>query len=180
MAIKSVVIPVRCFLILALFLTGCHMRKKTAALKIDKRDAILELKSKYAEILQTDKERIANTSLYFFIDEWKGTPYKFAGKSKQGIDCSGFISVLYKQIYFLELSGSSESIFHQCKALNKEELKEGDLVFFKIDSSKISHIGLYLQNNKFVHASTKAGVIINDMDEDYYKKRYFKSGRLRN
>jgi lipoprotein Spr len=59
-------------------------------------------------------------------------------------------------------------------------MEEGDLVFFKIEGNQVSHIGVYLQNNKFVHATTKKGVIINDLDELYYKKYYFKSGRINN
>ena len=71
--------------------------------------------------------------------------------------------------------GSSASIYHQCSAISKDKLKEGDLVFFKIDSKEISHVGIYLQNNKFIHATTKAGVMIDDLNEEYYRK-YFKGG----
>ena len=65
------------------------------------------------------------------------------------------------------------------KTVSKSNLEEGDLLFFKIDGDKISHIGVYLQNNKFVHATTKKGVMIDDLDEAYYKKYYYKAGRLK-
>ncbi|MGZ6519803.1 MAG: C40 family peptidase, partial [Bacteroidia bacterium] len=71
------------------------------------------------------------------------------------------------------------SIFTQCKVVSKNNLEEGDLVFFKIDGDNISHIGVYLQNNKFVHATTKKGVMVDDLDEDYYKKYYYKGGRIK-
>ena len=130
---------------------------------------------KYAHLLAVGKEDIANKKLYSFIDDWYGVPYKYAGRSKKGVDCSGFTSILFKEVFAKDLSGSSSTLYNQCEKISKRELKEGDLVFFKIDSKDISHIGIYLQNNKFVHATTKAGVMIDDLDEDYYRK-YFEGG----
>ncbi len=130
---------------------------------------------KYAQLLRVNKEDIANKKLYSFIDDWYGVPYKYAGKTKRGIDCSGFTSVLFKEVFARDLSGPSSALYEQCEKIPRSELKEGDLVFFKIDSKEISHIGIYLQNNKFVHATTKAGVMIDDLDEDYYRK-YFEGG----
>ena len=100
-------------------------------------------------------------------------------KNKNGIDCSNFTSTLYSNVYSKPLTGSSSSIFNQCKVISKNNLEEGDLVFFKIDGDNISHIGVYLQNNKFVHATTKKGVMIDDLDEEYYKKYYYKGGRIK-
>ena len=133
-----------------------------------------KVKEKYATLLNVDESKIDNVKLYSFIDEWYGVPYKYGGKNKSGIDCSNFTSTLYSNIYSKSLNGSSSSIFEQCKTISKNNLEEGDLVFFKIDGDKISHIGVYLQNNKFVHATTKKGVMINDLDQDYYKKYFYK------
>lgn len=138
-----------------------------------------KVKAKYAAILKVDESKIENVKLYSFIDEWYGVPYKYGGKSKSGIDCSNFTSTLYSNIYGKALSGSSASIYEQCKVISKNNLEEGDLVFFKIEGDKISHIGVYLQNNKFVHATTKKGVMIDDLDEAYYKKYFYKAGRLK-
>lgn len=149
---------------------GCETTHRTTGPDIS-------IERKYSKILETNKENIINLKLYTFIDEWYGTPYKYGGKSKKGADCSGFTSVLYKEVYGKEVSGSSASIFTQCKPLSKKELQEGDLVFFRIDSKTISHVGVYLQNNKFVHATTKAGVMINDLNEEYYKKYFGGAGR---
>lgn len=137
-----------------------------------------KVQQKYAEVLNVDENKIDNIKLYIFIDEWYGVPYKYGGKNKNGIDCSNFTSTLYSNVYSKSVTGSSSSIFNQCKVISKSNLKEGDLVFFKIDGDKISHIGVYLQNNKFVHATTKKGVMIDDLDEPYYKKYYYKSGRI--
>ncbi len=138
-----------------------------------------KVKEKYATLLNVDESKIDNVKLYSFIDEWYGVPYKYGGKNKSGIDCSNFTATLYSKIYSKALSGSSSSIFEQCKTISKNNLEEGDLVFFKIDGDKISHIGVYLQNNKFVHATTKKGVMINDLDQDYYKKYFYKAGRIK-
>ena len=135
------------------------------------------IERKYSKILQISKEDIINIKLYAFIDEWYGTPYKYGGKNKKGLDCSGFTSLLCKEVFGKEVSGSSASIFNHCRPVSKKELQEGDLVFFKIDSKVVSHVGVYLQNNKFVHATTKAGVMINDLNEEYYKKYFEGAGR---
>ena len=138
-----------------------------------------KIQSKYAIILKTDESKIENIKLYSFIDEWYGVPYKYGGKNKNGIDCSNFTSVLFSNVYSKEIIGPSASIFNMCKVISKSNLEEGDLVFFKIEGDNISHIGIYLQNNKFVHATTKKGVMIDDLDEAYYKKYFYKAGRIK-
>lgn len=138
-----------------------------------------QVKKKYAALLAVDENKIENVALYSLIDSWYETPYKYGGCSKDGVDCSNFASVIYREIYKKQLTGSSASIFNQCNPIQKDELQEGDLLFFKIESNTISHIGVYLQNNKFVHATTKKGVMINDLDETYYKKYFFKAGRMK-
>jgi lipoprotein Spr len=123
-------------------------------------------------------EDIKNVKLYKFIDDWFGAPYQYGGKSKTGVDCSGFVSQLYANVYGQTLSGSSASIHKASDKVSKKNLQEGDLVFFKISSDQVSHIGVYLQNNRFVHASTKRGVVINSLQEEYYTKYYFSGGRI--
>ena len=147
--------------------------KKISASKSKKTQA------KYAQLLGVDNKKIDNIKLYTFIDDWYGTPYKYGGQNKNGIDCSNFSSTLYNQVYNKSITGSSSSIFKQCKVVSISNLDEGDLVFFKIDNDNISHIGVYLQNNKFVHATTKKGVMIDDLNEPYYKKYFYKAGRVK-
>ena len=168
------------FFACALFLLySCGTTKPTVGSKeITGKPKPKNITATYAAMLGVDKNKIDNVALYSFIDEWYSTPYQYGGKSKKGIDCSGFIILLYQQVYKKNLSGTSESIYQQCNTVSKSKLKEGDLVFFKIDSKKVTHIGIYLQNNKFVHASTKKGVMISDLKEAYFKKYYYRSGRL--
>ena len=164
-------------LIVFIFFGGCKSHEH--AVNSGNTSADISLKKKYAALLGVNENEISNLALYRFIDDWYSTPYKSAGKTKAGVDCSGFVSVLYSQIYKKTISGSSASIFESCTVVSEKNLEEGDLVFFKINSDKISHIGVYLKNRHFVHASTHKGVIINSLDEAYYKKYFFKGGRLK-
>lgn len=135
------------------------------------------IKVKYATQLNVAPREIENEKLYSFIDEWYATPYKYAGSDKSGIDCSGFTSKLYETVYLKKISRASRDLYATSVEVKKENLKEGDFVFFKIESKNVSHVGVYLMNNKFVHASTKKGVIISDLNETYYQKYFFIGGR---
>jgi len=123
-------------------------------------------------------DSVLTPELYYISFEWIGTKYKYAGESKKGVDCSGFVAEIYKNVYGIQLAGGSKDIYTQVKPLEKDELKEGDLVFFKIKRDKISHVGIYLSNNKFVHASVHSGVVVSDLDEPYYKEYFFEGGRI--
>ncbi|MFN4234921.1 MAG: C40 family peptidase [Bacteroidia bacterium] len=118
--------------------------------------------------------------LYEEIKKWNKTRYKYAGNSSRGIDCSGLVKKICAATYNLKLEGGSKDIFQVVDSIGKTDLMEGDLVFFKIRGNRISHVGLYLKDGYFVHASTKLGVIISHLDEPYYKKYYYASGRIRN
>lgn len=162
-------------LVLLVFL-GCNGNKHASS---GLSEADKALTSKYAGLLGVSSSEITDLKLYRFIDEWYGTPYKSGGKTKSGIDCSGFASVLYTQVYQKTISGPCTAIWNQCSSVSEKDLQEGDLVFFKINSDKVSHIGVYLKNRRFVHASTHKGVIINSLDEEYYKKYFYKGGRTK-
>ena len=169
------------FMLTAWVFSSCATSKKLGANENNEISSVESsaLKKKYSTILNVSDEEIKSVQLYSLIDEWYGTKYKYGGCDKNGIDCSNFVGVLYNQVYRQPLVGSSASILDQCKLISKSDLKEGDLVFFKIDNKKISHIGMYLQNNKFVHATTKKGVMIDDLSEPYYTKHFYKAGRLK-
>jgi lipoprotein Spr len=155
-----------------LFVLGCATPHRTT------HSSYRSIEEKYSHLLGVDEENISNTKLYSFIDDWYGVPYKYAGNTKKGVDCSGFTIILYKEVFGKVISGTSASLYNQSKKLSKEDLHEGDLVFFKIDSKEVSHIGIYLQNNKFVHATTKAGVMIDDLNEEYYRKYFTGGGKI--
>ncbi|MBT6438515.1 MAG: C40 family peptidase, partial [Flavobacteriales bacterium] len=109
--------------------------------------------------------------------QWTETPYLYAGKSLEGIDCSSFVKELYQEVFNMSLKGTSSTLPNECDMVEKTQLEVGDLIFFKIYNDKISHVGVYLGDNKFVHASTKLGVTISCLSETYYTNKYFSAGR---
>lgn len=115
--------------------------------------------------------------LFFEVFDWLKTPYA-VGRTKNGIDCSDFASVLYENVFRLPFRGDCRAIYKLCETFGKDRLREGDFVFFSI-TSPLSHVGVYLGNNKFAHATVKAGVIVSDLDEAYYKKYFYCGGRLK-
>ncbi len=139
----------------------------------------LQLSYNFSKLLNYEVDSLPYPLLYQTIYEWLGTPYKYSGDCKDGVDCSGFVCMLYKKVFNIQLTSSSGEIFKGVEPLKKKSLHEGDLVFFNIKKRRVSHVGIYVGNNKFAHASTQNGVIISDLDEPYYKKYFFKGGRVK-
>jgi lipoprotein Spr len=124
-----------------------------------------------------------NLELYDIASGWLGASYKIGGNSKKGVDCSGFVNAIYKDVYKKTLNRSTANIFEKDIAKSeRSKLSEGDLVFFRTDNGnkKIpNHVGIYLKNNKFIHASTSKGVIVSSLDESYYKKAWVSGGKVK-
>ena len=135
-------------------------------------------KDYFSQIMGVAVSATSNVKLYQFVYDWLGTPYRLGGKSEKGIDCSGFAYQLYDKVFNTVIGNNSRNIFSMVNPINKEELKEGDLVFFKINSRAISHVGVYLGDNKFAHASSSRGVMISNLNAPYWKRYYYKGGRL--
>lgn len=120
-----------------------------------------------------------NMPLYAFIDDWYGVPYRYGGTTRKGIDCSAFTRQLYNDVYNKELLRTSSEQFNASNFIgNQSQLKEGDLVFFKIRSKNISHVGVYLSDGKFVHASRSKGIVISSLDDAYWSRYYVGGGRV--
>lgn len=132
---------------------------------------------RYAILLDIEVEQLSNKKLVEYIHQWWAVPYRIGGSTMNGIDCSNFVRGLTNYTYGLELPRTSREQAAYCKEIQREELKEGDLVFFNTGRG-ISHVGMYMANNKFVHASTSMGVVISSLDEPYWNRRYVKSGRM--
>lgn len=112
--------------------------------------------------------------------KWLGTKYKYGGHSKNGTDCSGFVMEVYKATYDFKLPRTSRDQHEFCKKIKKSQLKVGDLVFFATGKSKgrVSHVGIYIGNGEFIHASSSKGVVISKLDQNYYVRTYHSSGRV--
>ena len=137
------------------------------------------IKERYSSLLNVKEKDIDNERLYRFIDSWIGVPYKNGGMDKKGVDCSGFTIILAKDIYNKQLPRNARSMAEDVKRKFEKDLKEGDLVFFDFDGQKFNHVGIYLQNNKFVHASTSKGVIISDLKDPWYYKYFSRAGSVK-
>jgi len=118
-----------------------------------------------------------NNKLYSFYDEWRGVKYRYGGNSKRGIDCSALIQKAYKKSYNIALPRTTTQQAKVGKTIKKYQLKTGDLVFFKT-GKKSKHVGIYMENGKFLHASTKKGVTISRLDNIYFSRHYWKSVRV--
>lgn len=120
-----------------------------------------------------------NHSLYLEADKWLGTPYLANGLSKNGVDCSGFTFLLYQKVFRIKLPRSTKELEQKCRKITQSHLKEGDLVFFTSEQStqRVAHVGIYLKDKKFIHASTSKGVIVSCLDEEYYSKHWYSGGR---
>lgn len=122
-------------------------------------------------------------NLYNIAAGWLGTPYKYGGNTKKGTDCSGLTNPIYNEAYGIKLSRSSADILtNNCTRIQKSQLSEGDLVFFRTDGRKSSipnHVGIYLKDGMFIHSSTSKGVIISSIKADYYVKNWITGGRVR-
>ena len=156
--------------------TNNAAKANEAAISRNKTDSSIEAVKQ--KLCISDKE-IANSKLYAFICEWYGVPYKYGGCQKTGIDCSCFTTVLVGSVYGKKLERTADGIYNGCYKILPNEMKEGDLVFFKINGNKVSHVGVYLKDKLFVHASTIKGVIINSMNEAYYKTYFHSGGHLK-
>jgi len=136
------------------------------------------LQFKYSILLNVPVEDILDNKTLPFIEEWYGTKYCYGGNDKSGIDCSAFVKSFVNHLYEIDLPRTSVDQYINSKRVKKENLQQGDLVFFRTTKKSISHVGVYLLNNKFVHASASFGVIISDLGEPYYSQRYAGGGRI--
>ncbi|MDR1102873.1 MAG: C40 family peptidase [Tannerella sp.] len=121
-----------------------------------------------------------NLELYDMVARWMGTPYRAGQSSRRGTDCSGFVCAVYENIYGKKLARSSAAMLRlNCRPVrNRANLREGNLVFFHTskNSKHPSHVGIYLKNRQFVHASSSRGVTLSSLDESYYRNRWISGG----
>jgi probable lipoprotein NlpC len=170
--LRGIILP-----LIIVFLVACHS-KKDAVTTNTTLEAPKSTVSKYAAIMGVETSELKNKKLVHFIDAWYGVPYKWGGGDKGGVDCSHLVCRAYKDVYDKKISGTAIDLEKMSDHVKESKLKEGDLVFFKIESEKISHVGIYITNNYFMHASVKKGVMLNSLEDKYYKKYFYTGGRM--
>lgn len=117
-------------------------------------------------------------TLYAQYDEWRAVKYKIGGLSKSGVDCSGFVFLTYDSRFSIKLPRSTDEQVNTGPEISQNKLVPGDLVFFKTGKT-IRHVGIYIEDRKFLHASTEKGVMISTLDDQYWARTYWKSVRVK-
>jgi len=124
-----------------------------------------------------------NIFLYNAGSHWMGVPHRMGGLTKNGVDCSAFVGIIYREVYERPLARSSSDMLSlNCKKVGKGNLKEGDLVFFNTTgrNRKVpTHVGIYLKNNRFIHVSSSRGVMVSNLNEPYYIRTFLTGGRVK-
>ncbi len=164
-----------CILFLSVFFISCQSAKiveYNPSLKT-KKDEIKEDSS------QNEDENISinlKDELISFYKDWKNVKYKYGGNSKKGIDCSAFTQRIYKKIFDINIPRTTKYQVKSGRAIKKSKLEMGDLVFFKT-GKRDRHVGVYMGDGTFLHASIK-GVKFTKLNKAYYKRKYWTSRRI--
>jgi hypothetical protein len=127
-----------------------------------------------------DAAASAETPLMKIVGELLGVRYKTGGNTPKGFDCSGFTRYVFEKLAGIDLNRRSIDQAKEGSKIEKDKLREGDLVFFKTNGKSISHVGIYVGDGKFAHASSKKGITITPLDDKYYAKRYVTARRILN
>lgn len=108
---------------------------------------------------------------------WKGTPYRLGGTTRSGIDCSAFVQLTYSEVYQQMLPRTTSEQSRLGKPVPFSLAKKGDLIFFRTGRT-MRHVGIYMGNNEFLHASTSQGVVVSSMDAPYWQRAFWQVRRL--
>lgn len=136
-------------------------------------------RSKYSEKLGIELQKDFDLALVKVVIEWLGTPYVHGREDKTGTDCSGFVQQVYKEVYGITTARSASGIYDESIKVKKEKLQMGELVFFKINTEKVGHVGIFLQQSYFIHASTSKGVMVSSLDLEYWTKYFVSGGKIK-
>lgn len=166
-------IAIVCLTLCAL-LSSCHSSRKSVARPTS------ALPAQTGKDVHRKADGALSRTLTSEAMAWIGTPYCYGGASRSGTDCSGMVMAIYESIAGLKLPRNSAKQQEFCRPVSLEEADEGDLVFFTTSKNhgRVNHVGLYIGNGSFVHASTSRGVIVSRLSEEYYKRHFHSVGRV--
>jgi len=136
-------------------------------------------KAKSTNALGLEYSADDNAALYEAINSWLGVPYRYGGTDRSGIDCSAFVGTIYRDVYGVALHRSSNEMLADVKLVSRDKLREGDILFFTNSKGKVSHVGIYLKDGLFAHASTSNGVSVSRVDDTYWSNHFYKGGRVK-
>ncbi|RFA34373.1 NlpC/P60 family protein [Alkalilimnicola ehrlichii] len=116
-------------------------------------------------------------ALYDQHAQWQGTPYLLGGLSQNGIDCSGFVLTTFRQQFGIDLPRTTQVQASLGKPVRQNDLQAGDLVFFRT-GKRTQHVGIYVENRTFLHASTSQGVTLSQLDNPYWQSSFWRARRI--
>lgn len=116
--------------------------------------------------------------LYPYHNKWHLTPYKFGGYGRKGIDCSAFVQRAYRDLFQIDLPRTTRELARYGEKKSRSQIRTSDLLFFKTGYNS-RHVGIYLKNGDFMHASSKYGIIISNMHDPYWKEHYWMTRRVK-
>ncbi|WP_317930244.1 NlpC/P60 family protein [Halioxenophilus sp. WMMB6] len=116
-------------------------------------------------------EEIQRQQLLDHFQQWRGTPYRYGGLSQQGVDCSGFVFITFQKVFAQTLPRTTQALTTTGQAVPLAQAKVGDLLIFHT-GNKQRHVGIYIGNNQFIHASTSQGVITSSLTTHYWRSAY--------
>ncbi|MBW3697823.1 hydrolase [Vibrio sp. T187] len=155
------------FTLLFSLLSGCSTNK----------GADMQKALRLSDVTLSNAEMKTNAAYYALYEQWQGVPYLYGGSSFNGIDCSAFVQIIVRDATQQLLPRTTEQQSRVGQSINYEYAKSGDLVFFKT-SRTTNHVGVYLGNMQFLHASTSKGVIISRLDNPYWASVFWQFRRV--
>lgn len=154
-------------ILLSILLSACSHQQSPAPAKVEVRETSTNQTTPYAL-----KDKLLN-----HFQSWKGTPYRYGGLSKKGIDCSGFVYLTYKNQLNHQLPRTTWKQASIGQQIDSRNIAVGDLMFFNT-GKKFRHVGIYVGDQKFMHASTSSGVIISSLNNRYWRDAFWMVRRI--
>lgn len=160
-------------LVLAVSTGACHSSRQATAGNGKNYHSQQQAKGVNTKNLKGDERKLVEEAM-----TWLGTPYRYGGQDYSGTDCSGLTMKVYHKALGIKIPRNSAEQQRFCKSINRKSLNAGDLLFFCTgrDKTRVSHVGLYIGDGRFIHSSASKGVIISHIDERYYATKYHSSG----
>jgi cell wall-associated NlpC family hydrolase len=163
---REIRIVLTSLIVLAALMSGCSSNRPAANFPSEQQP------------LDLSNSNWVKENLYAQYGEWRSVKYQNGGLSKKGIDCSGLVYLTFDARFSIKLPRSTDEQINAGAEIPQSQLLPGDLVFFKTGKS-IRHVGIYIEDRKFLHASSEKGVMISNLDDQYWSRTYWKSVRVK-
>ena len=162
------------FIVLAILFSACSVKKTPTHKKIIK---LYKQQKSYKVPYKPKSENWITLALYDEYKKWYKTPYKYGGTCLRGVDCSALVQIIYKDAFNINLPRTTKNQVKQGYKVSRNSTKEGDLVFFKTGYNT-RHVGIIIEKGKFINTSSKYGVTISELNNPYWKSKYWQSRRI--